>query len=68
MCYLGPVFIPKYELPDNLQTERRQHGKLFGQMPLLSEKIKHRYSLLSSTLYAIFRIDILLGGQKNDTI
>ena len=37
-------------------------------MPLLWEKIKHRYSLLSPTLYAVFIVDIFLGGKKNDTI
>jgi hypothetical protein len=47
---MGPVSIPEYELPDNFQIEKRPHGRLFGQVPLLWEKIKQRYSLLSSTL------------------
>jgi hypothetical protein len=37
-------------------------------MPLLWEKIKHRYSLLSSTLQAVFIVGIFLGGEINDTI
>jgi len=65
---MGPVSIPKYELPDNFQIEKKQHGRLSGQVSLLWEKIKHRYSLLSSTLQVIFIIDIFLGGKKNDTI
>jgi len=68
MCDLGPVSTPKYELPDNLQNERRQHGKRFDQVPVLSEKIKYRYSLLGSIFYAIFIIELFLGGEKNDTL
>jgi hypothetical protein len=52
----------------NFQIEKRPHGRLFGQVPLLREKIKHRYSLLSSTLQAVFIVGIFLGGEINDTI
>jgi hypothetical protein len=65
---MGPVSITKYELPDNFQIEKRQLGKLSGQVSLLWEKINNRYSLLSSTLQVIFIIDMFLGGEKNDTI
>ena len=65
---MGPVSITKYELPDNFQIEKRPHARLFGQVPLLWEKIEHRYSLLSSTLKAIFIVDVFLGGEKNDKI
>jgi hypothetical protein len=66
--YLGTVSISKHEPPDNFQNDKRRHGSLFGQVPLLWEKIKHRYSSLSSTLKAVFLIDIFLGGEKGDTI
>ena len=65
---MGQVSIPKYELSDNFQIEIRPDGRLFGQVPLLWEKIKHRYSLLSPTLKAKFIIDKFLGGENNDTI
>ena len=65
---MGSVSIAQYELPDNFQIEKRLHGRLPGQVSLLWKKIKHRHSLLSSTLQVVFIIDIFLGGKKNDTL
>jgi len=65
---MGPVSIPKYELPDNFQIGKNPHRRLFGRVSLLWEKIKHRFSLLSSTLQMIYIFNIFFGGQKNDPL
>jgi hypothetical protein len=50
MRYLGTFHRPKHELPENFQNCKRYQKRPLGQLSLLWEKIKHRSSLLSSTL------------------
>ena len=48
--YWSSLSISKHELPDDFQNCKRQQKCMFGKLPLLWKKTKHRCSLLSSTL------------------